>query len=117
MDLFSPAEAPAAVVLRERSEIEDRYKWNLASIFADWAAWDAAYAQLDRQIDEFARLQGTLAGGAERLLAALELRDSIGQLSYKVWYFASLWYDQDQHEWIVVPTGRRGLSSRIKPSR
>ena len=27
-----------------------------------------------------------------------ELRDEIGQLSYKVWYFASLWYDQDQRD-------------------
>jgi oligoendopeptidase F len=98
MDLFSPADAPAVVALRERSDIDDRYKWNLASIFPDWSAWDAAYAELDGRIDEFARLQGTLSGGSDRLLTALELRDAIGQLSYKVWYFASLRYDEDQRD-------------------
>ena len=54
--------------------------------------------ELDRQIDEFARLQGTLGGSARALLHALALRDEIGQLEYKVWYFASLWYDQDQRD-------------------
>jgi oligoendopeptidase F len=98
MDLLSPADAPAAATLRERSEIEQRYKWDLSAIFADWTGWDAAYTELDRKIDDFARLQGTLTGGADRLLTALELRDAIGQLSYKVWYFASLWYDQDQRD-------------------
>src|ERR1700712_25096 len=82
----------------ERQEIADRFKWNLTSIFADWDAWQAAYDELDRQIDEFASLQGTLGGGAAALLHALTLRDQIGQLEYKVWYFASLWYDQDQRD-------------------
>ncbi|HUR32701.1 MAG TPA: oligoendopeptidase F [Vicinamibacterales bacterium] len=98
MDLLSPADAPAAVALRERSEIDNRYKWNLSTILEDWAAWESAYGELDRKIAAFAQRQGTLAGGADALLSALELRDAIGQLSYKVWYFASLWYDQDQRD-------------------
>ena len=36
--------------------------------------------------------------GSSNLLAALKLRDLIGQLEYKVAYFASLWYDQDQRD-------------------
>ena len=98
MAFFAPAGAPAGTALRERTEIDDRFKWNLTSIFADWSAWDAAYAELDGQIARFAALQGSLAGGGDALLAALRLRDDIGQLSYKVWYFASLCYDQDQRD-------------------
>ena len=98
MDLLAPADTAAATDLRERSQIDDRYKWNLHNIFRDWAEWDGGYAELDRAIGAFAALQGTLALGGDRLLAALKLRDEIGQLSYKVWYFASLWYDQDQRD-------------------
>ena len=36
--------------------------------------------------------------GPRPLLHALQLRDEIGQLEYKVWYFASLCYDQDQRD-------------------
>jgi oligoendopeptidase F len=98
MDPITSPGAVAAATLRERADIADRYKWNLQSIFADWEAWDAAYAELDGKIEAFGRLQGTLSRGGDALLGALQLRDAIGQLSYKVWYFASLWHDQDQRD-------------------
>jgi oligoendopeptidase F len=93
-----PAEAPVAPVLRDRHDISDRFKWNLKHIFEDWASWKAAHDELEARIAEYAALQGTLALGPERLLHALKLSDAIGQLTYKVWYFASLWYDQDQRD-------------------
>src|SRR5262245_40602046 len=98
MDLLKPAEASAAPSLRERGQIDDRFKWDLTKIYPDWNAWQTAYAELDRKIDEFAALRGSLAGGSKALLGALTLRDEIGQLEYKVWYFASLCYDQDQRD-------------------
>ena len=101
MELFethSPAEAPAAPSFTSRDEIPDRFKWNLKNIFPDWDAWALAYDGLERKIAMFADLRGSIAGSGDTLLAALELRDEIGQLEYKVWYFASLWYDQDQRD-------------------
>ncbi|MGB7219443.1 MAG: oligoendopeptidase F [Vicinamibacterales bacterium] len=98
MDSFAPAAAPAAPELRDRDAIADRFKWSLAPIFSDWNAWKAAYDHLDTQIAAYASLRGTLGDGPDRLLTALKLSDDIGQLSYKVWYFASLCYDQDQRD-------------------
>ncbi len=96
MDTSSAVGAPAATSFRDRAEIPDRFKWDLTHIFSDWNAWQSSYDELDRKIAEYAALQGTLSGGAERLLAVLALADEIGQLEYKVWYFASLKYDEDQ---------------------
>ena len=98
MDAVEGAEAPAATALRDRDQIPDRFKWDLTRIFPDWNAWQSAFADLDRKIDAFGKLRGTLAKGPEALLGALTLRDDIGQLEYKVWYFASLCYDQDQRD-------------------
>jgi len=98
MDLFAPAEATAGLQLRERQDIPDRFKWNLSHIFPAWSEWQAAYEELERKIGAYAALQGTLAQGAERLLAAMKLSDDIGQLTYKVWYFASLKHDEDQRD-------------------
>ena len=97
MNLPAPAEA-APPQLRDRNEIADRFKWNLTHIFSDWSGWQAAYDQLEQRIAAYAALQGTLSGGADRLLAAMQLSDEIGQLTYKVWYFASLKYDEDQRD-------------------
>ena len=64
MDLLKPAEASAAPALSERDQIADRFKWDLTKIYPDWNAWHAAYAELDRKIDEFAALRGTLDAAA-----------------------------------------------------
>ena len=98
MDTFSPAEAPAAPSQRTRDQIEDRFKWNLSHIFPSWEAWQQGYDELDRKIAEYAALQGTLKQGPEQLLRALSLADELGQLEYKVWYYPSLNYDEDQRD-------------------
>lgn len=98
MYTFAPGEALAAPPLRDRRQIDERFKWNLADIFLDWQAWQAAYDELTTKIPAYAALQGSLAQGGDRLLAALRLSDDIGQLTRRVWYYASLWYDQDQRD-------------------
>ncbi len=83
---------------RRREEIEDRFKWNLADIFSSWEAWEAGYKQLDAGIERYAALKGTLAAGADRLLEAFTLSEDLGQLAYRVWYYPSLQYDEDQRD-------------------
>ncbi|NUR56799.1 MAG: oligoendopeptidase F [Acidobacteria bacterium] len=83
---------------RRRDEIPDRFKWNLADIYPDWHAWEAAYTQLEAGIDRYAALKGTLAGGPQRLLEAFRLSEELDQLAYRVWYYPSLQYDQDQRD-------------------
>ena len=82
--------APSPVRSRNRAEIGTAHKWNLDDIYPDWAAWDAARAELDAAIGEYAALKGTLAHGPDRLLAAFRLNDRLGQLAYKVYFYPSL---------------------------
>ena len=64
----------------------------------DWEAWEAALAELERRIGEYAALKGTLGRGPEQLLAAYRLNDELGQLAYKVYFYPSLKYDEDQRD-------------------
>ncbi len=84
--------------IRDRSEIEEHHKWDLSSMYPDWSAWEHDLSDLSRQTEQYASLQGTLAGGPDKLLHALKLADDVGARSYKVWYYASLTYDQDQRD-------------------
>ncbi len=88
----------AAAPNRRRDEIPAKFKWNLDDIYADWKAWEEAYGTLERRIDEYAALKGTLSQGADALLRAFTLADQIGQLEYRVWYYPSLRYDEDQRD-------------------
>src|SRR5215510_7365632 len=92
VDMFRPE--PGA--LRTREEIPDRYKWDLCSICRDWDEWMTAYKRLEVAVDAFPTFQGTLAAGPEQLLEAFRAMDDMGALSYRVWYFAALQYDEDQ---------------------
>ena len=82
----------------DRGEIDERHKWDLSALYPDWTAWEADLNEFGRQIDRYATLHGSLAGGPERLLAAMKLADDVGVRAYKVWYYASLSYDQDQRD-------------------
>src|SRR5215208_3492400 len=83
---------------RRREEVPDRFKWNLADIFPNWHAWEAGYKELEAGIDRYAALKGTLAGGPDSLLHAFRLSEQVGQLAYRVWYYPSLQYDEDQRD-------------------
>jgi oligoendopeptidase F len=89
---------PPQARTRKRDDIPDRFKWNLTDIFPDWTAWDDAYQRLEKGIEKYAALKGTLAAGPDKLLDALTLSEELGQLAYRVWYFPSLQYDQDQRD-------------------
>ena len=89
---------PEAGALPPRDAIPVRYLWDLTAICRDWDDWTRSYRRLETAIESFDCLQGTLAKGPDHLLAAFRAMDEMGTLSYRVWYFASLQYDQDQRD-------------------
>src|SRR5687768_14894277 len=102
LERFAPPDVavpePPQTRSRLREEIPDRFKWNLQDIFQSWEEWDAAYKRLEAGIERYAALKGTLAQGPSQLLDAFKLAEELGQLAYRVWYFPSLRYDEDQRD-------------------
>jgi oligoendopeptidase F len=92
------AAEPPQARSRRREEVDERHKWNLSDIFPGWDEWEASYKLLDAGIEKYAAMKGTLREGAERLLGAFRLSEELGQLAYRVWYFPSLRYDEDQRD-------------------
>lgn len=97
----SPYDAEATTTAargRERGEVPERFRWNLGDIYPGWHEWDRAFQELGRRIGDYAALKGTLASGPGALLRAFRLSDELGQLAYRVWYFPSFKYDEDQRD-------------------
>jgi len=93
-DTFRPVEGQLPL----RDAIPPRYTWDLTAICSDWDDWMRVYRDLESEIASFAALRGTLGLAADNLLASFRVMDTMGVLSYQVWYFASLHYDQDQRD-------------------
>ena len=87
---------PQSGQLPQRQEIPGKYKWDLSAICRDWEAWTESFQQLDAAVADFTKFQGRLADGPAQLLAVFKAMDAMGALSYRVWYYASLHYDEDQ---------------------
>lgn len=83
---------------RARPDVPEGERWNLGDIFPSWEAWRSAYDDLERRVQTYAGRKGSLATSSGNLLAALQESDTMGQLAYTVWYFASLSHDEDQRD-------------------
>ncbi len=94
--MSSPAAPAPTTQVPARESLDPRYTWDLTSIFPSWEAWESAFAGLDAGIEAYKKYEGTLTQGPEQLLRALKDRDALDQLSYRVWYYPALQYDEDQ---------------------
>ncbi len=90
--------APAAPLAAERSEVPDKYKWNLADLYPSEAAWTQAKESVARRIPGLAAYRGHVGDSAEALWKALDAVYGIDRdLSRLVVYAASL-SDEDTRE-------------------
>ena len=75
---------------------------------------EAFDAQVKDCENEYAALKGTLAAGPDRLLAAYRLNDALGQLAYRVYYYPSLKFDEDQRDNAVRLVVQRLLHEQLR---
>jgi oligoendopeptidase F len=98
MSAPSPALEAAPKTTRSRTEVPLDDTWQLSDIYPDWDAWEVDFRTLEERVRAYEGRRGTLATGAPALLDALRENDAMGQLAYKVWYYASLRHDEDQRD-------------------
>ncbi|RLB95148.1 MAG: hypothetical protein DRH76_08490, partial [Deltaproteobacteria bacterium] len=106
---LSPAAAAGA--LAERHEIDDRFKWKLEMIFADWESWEACYAEVERALPDLAARQGTLAESGAGLLATIEAIHAQQRQLEKALVFAGMKSDEDTRD--GDNTARKGRVSSL----
>jgi oligoendopeptidase F len=80
---------------KERSEIPERYTWNLSDLFPSEEAWRAARDDLRRRIPALAAHRGRLGASADALLAALEALYGARLLLERAHVYASMRSDED----------------------
>jgi oligoendopeptidase F len=95
---FDPTFPTAPATSRARSDVPLEERWNLADIYPSWEAWADGFARLQQDVAAYASRKGTLGTSPEALLDALHVNDAMGQLAYRVWYYASLAHDEDQRD-------------------
>jgi oligoendopeptidase F len=86
---------PALAGAVERSEIPEKYTWNLADLFPDEKAWEAARADLAKRIPSFAAHRGHLGDSPEALWKALREFSTLRLGSARLYAYAFALSDVD----------------------
>ncbi|MBK7672925.1 MAG: oligoendopeptidase F [bacterium] len=108
--LFAGPDAPGGSPL-ERDRIEARYKWRPELIYADWAAWERDFAQLEGTLPGLAARQGSLSDSGAALLAAIEATQEARRRLERLLIFANLRSDEDTR--IGENTARKGRAASL----
>ena len=83
---------------RDRSKVPEKYKWNLADIYPDLAAWRAAKEKVAAEPPKIRAFQGKLASSPAVLADALDLGTRLDQEVSRIYVYASMLADQDTRE-------------------
>ncbi len=87
--------------LKDREEIDAKYKWNLNDIYNSWEEWEADLAKMKGMMDEIAGLKGTL-NSSEAVLDIMKKDDALGQVLYKVYRYPGLARELDNRNPLYI---------------
>ncbi len=77
-------------MIRERKDIDPKYKWDLTVIYADEDAFFADYARAEALVKEFPKYEKLVTASAEGLYKTLVADTEIETVIGKLWEYASL---------------------------
>jgi oligoendopeptidase F len=83
---------------RDRGQVPDQFKWNLADIYPSDAAWRAAKDKSAADLPSLKQFQGKLGSSAAMLADALERAYAINKDISRAYVYASMLADQDTRD-------------------
>src|SRR4051812_43366489 len=80
---------------RDRTKVADKYKWNLADVYASDAAWRSEKDKTLAEVPKLREYRGTLGSSASSLADALELMSRLDKALSRLYVYASMLSDLD----------------------
>jgi len=94
----------------ERSDIDEQYKWELESLYADDEAWEAAFESVQERLDDLRAFEGRATEDPETLQDCLETYESIMREVANVSAYARMRSDEDTADSHYQALSSRGQS-------
>jgi oligoendopeptidase F len=80
---------------KDRNKVDDKYKWNLADLYADHAGWYTDKASFQEKFQKVISLKGTLGKSSKDLLKGLDYIFSVKKDLIQLYSYSSMLSDQD----------------------
>lgn len=79
----------------KRSEVEDKYKWNLEDLFATTESWEIEFQDLKERLHEFNAFRDTFSNSCNSLFQCLELEEELSLSLERLYVYAAMKRDED----------------------
>jgi oligoendopeptidase F len=90
--MFSDVEISS---LPKRSDIEEKYKWDLSHIYLNEEKWEEDFRWVETNLTGYDKFRGTLAQSVENLLSCFRFDDAMGIKLERLYLYAMLSKDSD----------------------
>ncbi len=80
---------------KTRSEIEEKYKWDLSPIYSSDELWYNDYDEVSKEITKVLDFKGKIVSNAKNLFDYIDFSMNIERKLYKLYYYAHLNFDSD----------------------
>ena len=97
----------ATAALPVRAEVPAEDTWDLGSLYADDAAWEADFAEWQKKVPRYDRFEGTLGDGPAAVAKCLKFDGEIDRLGERLGTYVFLKTSQD-----VADSGYQGMHQR-----
>ena len=77
LSMFYLTQSPLLSQTRDRSDVPDKYKWDLTHLYISDEAWYEAKNKIAEQIEALAQFKGRLSESSTKLLACLQYSTGI----------------------------------------
>lgn len=95
-EIIRPQEEETKVL--KRSEIDNKYKWNMTDFYADWTEWDRELETLKSMMKEIPEYKGKIKDDSKKFIELIELEEKMGRLLDKLYVYVYMLKDLDSKD-------------------
>ncbi len=100
----------------KRSEIDNKYKWNLGDIYASNEEWEKDFAKLQGFVPAIKDLKQGFADSAKNLVSALKRIDELSLMCERLYVYAKMRRDEDNANSLYQAMTDRAMSLYVAVS-
>lgn len=84
--------------LLKRSEIDNKYKWNMTDFYPDWAEWDKDLETLKSMMKEIPQYKWQIKDDSKKFVELIKLEEKMGRLLDKLYVYVYMLKDLDSKD-------------------
>lgn len=92
-EIIKPLEKESKVL--KRSEIDNKYKWNMNDFYSDWSEWDRELEELKAMMKEIPQYKGKIKEDSKKFIELIQLEEKMGRLLDKLYVYVYVYMLKD----------------------